>query len=75
MGPTTRALFAEVYARPDDDAPRLVLADHLLELGDPRGEFLALQLAKGKPTPSARRKRRRSSRSTASRGSGRSPRS
>lgn len=56
MGPTTRALFAEVYARPEDDAPRLVLADHLLELGDPRGEFLALQLAKGKPTPSARRK-------------------
>jgi len=45
-----------VYAHPDDDAPRLVLADHLLELGDPRGQFLALQLAKGKATPAARRK-------------------
>lgn len=33
-----------VYARPDDDAPRLVLADWLLERGDPRGELIALQL-------------------------------
>nr|HEX4316535.1 TIGR02996 domain-containing protein [Kofleriaceae bacterium] len=39
------ALYAAVYASPDDDAPRQVLADALLELGDPRGELIALQLA------------------------------
>nr|HEX4316534.1 TIGR02996 domain-containing protein [Kofleriaceae bacterium] len=39
------ALFAAVDAAPDDDAPRRVLADALLELGDPRGELIALQLA------------------------------
>jgi uncharacterized protein (TIGR02996 family) len=38
-------LFAEVLARPDDVAPRLVLADRLIELGDPRGEFIQLQCA------------------------------
>lgn len=36
--------FAAIYARPDDDAPRHVLADALLEAGDPRGEFVQLQL-------------------------------
>ena len=36
-------LFAEVYANPIDDGPRLVLADLLQEQGDPRGEFIALQ--------------------------------
>jgi uncharacterized protein (TIGR02996 family) len=36
-------LFAEVLAHPDDDAPRLVLADRLMEAGDPRGEFIRLQ--------------------------------
>lgn len=38
-------LYEQVYANPDDDAPRVVLADHLSELGDPLGEFIALQLA------------------------------
>lgn len=38
------ALHALVLASPDDDAPRHVLADKLLELGDPRGEFIQLQL-------------------------------
>lgn len=38
-------LFAAVYAAPDDDSPRLVLADALTEQGDPRGEFLSLQFA------------------------------
>lgn len=33
----------EVYERPADDAPRLVLADLLQEQGDPRGEFITLQ--------------------------------
>lgn len=36
-------LLADVYANPDDDAPRLVYADWLLERGDPRGEFITLQ--------------------------------
>ena len=38
-------LFAEVLANPDDDGPRLVLADRLIEAGDPRGEFIQLQCA------------------------------
>lgn len=39
-----RALFEAVYADPDDDALRAVLADALLELGDPRGRFIHEQL-------------------------------
>ncbi len=38
------ALWAAVYARLDDDAPRAVLADWLQERNDPRGELIALQL-------------------------------
>jgi uncharacterized protein (TIGR02996 family) len=41
------ALVREVYARPDADDARLVLADALLAHGDPRGELIALQLAGG----------------------------
>jgi uncharacterized protein (TIGR02996 family) len=37
------ALRAAVYAAPDDDAPRLVLADYLLARGDSRGELIAVQ--------------------------------
>ncbi|MGZ3452674.1 MAG: TIGR02996 domain-containing protein [Polyangiales bacterium] len=40
------ALFAEVYAHPEADEPRAVLGDLLQQLGDPRGEFIALQLAR-----------------------------
>lgn len=36
-------LLAAIYANPLDDAPRLVLADYLLERGDPLGEFINLQ--------------------------------
>ncbi|MCB9672082.1 MAG: TIGR02996 domain-containing protein [Alphaproteobacteria bacterium] len=36
-------LLAAVVAAPDDDGPRLVLADALLERGDPRGELIRLQ--------------------------------
>ncbi len=36
-------LFAAVLDAPDHDAPRLVLADFLLEQGDPLGPFIALQ--------------------------------
>ncbi|MFP2910745.1 TIGR02996 domain-containing protein [Pyxidicoccus sp. 3LFB2] len=41
--PLRDMLLARVYAHPDDDAARLVLADHLLEQGDPLGEFIMLQ--------------------------------
>ena len=46
-------LFDAVAAAPDDDAPRQVLADALLEQGDARGEFISLQLlrARGLATP------------------------
>lgn len=48
------ALFAEVYADPVADSPRLVLADLLLQRGDPRGELIALQLARGDGEPTKR---------------------
>lgn len=37
-------LLAAVYRKPDDPDLRLVLADALLDDGDPRGEFIALQV-------------------------------
>jgi uncharacterized protein (TIGR02996 family) len=37
-------LLAQIAAAPDDDAPRAVYADLLLQRGDPRGEFIQLQL-------------------------------
>jgi uncharacterized protein (TIGR02996 family) len=36
-------LVAQVVAAPDDDAPRLVYADWLIERGDPLGELIQLQ--------------------------------
>ncbi len=36
-------LFDSVYEKPGDDRRRLVLADALLERGDPRGELIMLQ--------------------------------
>jgi uncharacterized protein (TIGR02996 family) len=41
-------LVAEVLAAPDDDAPRLVLADWLAAQGDPRGELIHIQCALGR---------------------------
>lgn len=38
------ALLAAIVAAPEDDAPRLVYADWLLERGDARGEFIRLQV-------------------------------
>lgn len=38
------SLWREVIAAPDDDGPRLVLADALHEIGDPRAELITLQL-------------------------------
>ncbi len=40
----TSAWFDAVYAAPDDDGARQVLADVLLEHQDPRGELIALQM-------------------------------
>jgi uncharacterized protein (TIGR02996 family) len=42
--PSVEGLWNAVLASPDDDVPREVLADALQEQGDPRGEFIALQL-------------------------------
>jgi uncharacterized protein (TIGR02996 family) len=36
-------LLSDLRARPDDDGRREVYSDWLLERGDPRGEFIALQ--------------------------------
>lgn len=41
----TDELLAAVLAAPDAPGPRAVYADHLLEIGDPRGEFIVLQNA------------------------------
>lgn len=38
-------LLAAIRAAPDDDGPRLVLADLLQDRGDPRGELIAVQCA------------------------------
>jgi hypothetical protein len=56
--PDARQLFEEHTASPGNLALRAVLADALLASGDPRGEFIAIQLAMadGAATP-ARRKR------------------
>jgi uncharacterized protein (TIGR02996 family) len=43
--PDLAALWREVAAARDDLSPRLVLADALIERGDPRGELIALQCA------------------------------
>lgn len=41
-------LLEEIAAAPDDDVPRSVFADYLLEISDPWGEFIHLQLALAK---------------------------
>jgi uncharacterized protein (TIGR02996 family) len=41
---TSDALLADIVANPDDDAPRRVYADTLLERGDPYGELINVQL-------------------------------
>ncbi len=45
MRDVLEALYEAVWQSPDDDGPRRVLADALIERHDPRGEFIALQLA------------------------------
>ncbi|MEO8699623.1 MAG: TIGR02996 domain-containing protein [Kofleriaceae bacterium] len=42
-GEDAAALWDQIVRAPDDLGPRLVLADHLIERGDPRGELFLLQ--------------------------------
>ncbi|MFT3712594.1 MAG: hypothetical protein QM817_33515 [Archangium sp.] len=51
-GPPTDPLEA-VYAAPHDRARKQVLADVLLERGEPRGEFISLQLQNASPRKQA----------------------
>jgi len=37
------AVYADLMANPDDDGPRRVYADWLIERGDPRGELIVVQ--------------------------------
>lgn len=55
-GPTS--LIGAIYADPDDMDLRAVYADHLLELGDARGELIALGLAAGRGEATPERERR-----------------
>jgi uncharacterized protein (TIGR02996 family) len=43
--PLRAALEAALFENPDDRAAHMAYADHLMELGDPRGEFIQTQLA------------------------------
>jgi uncharacterized protein (TIGR02996 family) len=47
---TEEQLFAAIRASGDDDAPRLVYADWLLERGDARGEYITLSCAAARGT-------------------------
>lgn len=51
------SLFAKVYAAPEDDALRALLADALVAAGDPRGEFISMQLLRGDAAPSKAEKK------------------
>lgn len=53
----TASLFAKVYAAPADDALRALLADTLVAAGDPRGEFISMQLLRGDAAPSKAEKK------------------
>jgi uncharacterized protein (TIGR02996 family) len=45
--PEVAGLIAAICEAPEDDEPRLVLADLLTARGDPRGEFISYQIAAG----------------------------
>jgi uncharacterized protein (TIGR02996 family) len=51
------ALLAAVYANPADTDARMIYGDALQQLGDPRGELIALQCARGADAPPSRRER------------------
>ncbi len=48
VDPTTKRLAEAILARPDDEAPRKVLVDHLLEREDPLGKTLSVLPVLGK---------------------------
>jgi uncharacterized protein (TIGR02996 family) len=50
------AFLRAVCEQPDDDSPRLVYADWLDEQGDPRGEFIRLQLKLARYRPADTRR-------------------
>lgn len=53
-------LLAAIYENPEDDAARLVYADRLGSAGDPRGEFIILQVAheRGQATRESKKRER-----------------
>ena len=51
MNPVLFQLLAAAKDSPEDDGPRLVLADWLEEHDDPRGEFVRLQVLLEKLDP------------------------
>ncbi|MFO0936046.1 MAG: TIGR02996 domain-containing protein [Gemmataceae bacterium] len=51
FAPEERLLLDAVRHAPDDDGPRLVYADLLDEMGDPRGRFIRVQLALARLSP------------------------
>ena len=44
MNPNDEGFLRTICEAPDDDLPRLIFADWLDEHGDPRGEFIRLQI-------------------------------
>jgi uncharacterized protein (TIGR02996 family) len=46
--PQLLVFLREIKDRPDDDLPRLVLGDWLTDRGDPRGEFIHLQVRRSR---------------------------
>lgn len=48
------SLLQSILDSPEDDEPRLVLADALMERGDPRGDFIRVQCALGRTLHGAR---------------------
>jgi len=46
--PQLLVFLREIKDRPDDDVPRLILADWLTDHGDPRGEFVHLQVRRAR---------------------------
>ena len=49
-------LLAQILAAPDDDAPRMVYADYLIERGDPLGDFIRVQCRLAAEPDDARRR-------------------
>lgn len=56
MGGEAEGFLARIREVPDDDGPRLIYADWLDEQGDPRGEFIRVQLALARLSGSDRRR-------------------